>query len=197
MWFREFAGYDIYHLSACFFLFSILGWLVESIYMSVCNRKLTNRGFMTGPFCPIYGVGAVVGFLILHPFAKNPVALYIIGAILATIFEYLVARLMLCLFGEVWWDYHDKPYNYQGLICLESTLAWGLYAVIIICFLFNKVMSIVDRYPVSLGKKALMLVFAVAFIDFNYHFVMAINKKLNADEKRFTIMDIYDRIRRK
>ena len=78
---------------------------------------------MTGPFCPIYGVGAVVGYLVLHPFANNLVALYFVGAVLATVFEYLVAKLMLRLFGEVWWDYHDKPCNYKGIVCLESTIA--------------------------------------------------------------------------
>lgn len=149
MWIREFAGYDFYHLTACFFLFSVLGWMVESIYMSFCNHKLTNRGFMTGPFCPIYGVGAVVGYLVLHPFANNLVALYFVGAVLATVFEYLVAKLMLRLFGEVWWDYHDKPCNYKGIVCLESTIAWGFYAVIIITFLFDKIMKLIDRYPVA------------------------------------------------
>ena len=57
----EFAGYDLYHFISCFFLFSIIGWMVESTYMSICNKKITNRGFMTGPFCPIYGI--VYGYI--------------------------------------------------------------------------------------------------------------------------------------
>ena len=173
MWIREFAGYDFYHLTACFFLFSVLGWMVESIYMSFCNHKLTNRGFMTGPFCPIYGVGAVVGYLVLHPFANNLVALYFVGAVLATVFEYLVAKLMLRLFGEVWWDYHDKPCNYKGIVCLESTIAWGFYAVIIITFLFDKIMKLIDRYPVAWGIRTIGLVFVLALFDFGYHFAVA------------------------
>ena len=159
------AGYDLYHLVACFFLFSVIGWMVESIYISLCNRKLTNRGFMTGPFCPIYGVGATLGYIILHPFADNIVALYIIGALLATAFEFLVAKLMMKLFGEVWWDYNDKFCNYKGVICLESTLAWGLYAVIIITFLFDKVISFVDRYPVRWGVRMILFVFATGIIS--------------------------------
>ena len=170
----QFAGYYLYHLVACFFLFSIIGWMVESIYISFCNRKLTNRGFMTGPFCPIYGVGATLGYIILHPFANNIVALYIIGALLATLFEFLVAKLMIKLFGEVWWDYNDKFCNYKGVICLESTLAWGLYAVIIITFLFEKVISFVDRYPKAWGLKTIALIFAMVIIDFGYHFAMSV-----------------------
>lgn len=149
MWLAKYqvAGYDMYHIVACFFLFSIIGWMVESVYMSLCNKKITNRGFMTGPYCPIYGVGATLGYIILHPLAHNIAALYIVGALLATLFEFIVAKLMMRLFGEVWWDYNDKFCNYKGMVCLESTLAWGLYAVVIITFLFEKVIRFVDRYP--------------------------------------------------
>ena len=194
----SYAGYDLYHFIACFFLFSILGWVVESIYMSFCNKKLTNRGFMTGPFCPIYGVGATLGYILLHPFAHNVVALYVIGALLATIFEFLVAKLMMKLFGEVWWDYNDKFCNYKGVICLESTLAWGLYAVIIITFLFEKVMSFVDKYPMAWGIKTIGLIFVMVMIDFGYHFAISI--KIDAEtreeltEKREELVDFCNRL---
>lgn len=68
--------------------------------------------------------------------------LYLAGAFTATVFEYMVGRLMLRLFGEVWWDYREKPFNYQGIICLESTIAWGFYAVIIIGYLHQAVMDV-------------------------------------------------------
>ena len=185
MWTKELLGTDVYHLVAAFAIYSVLGWIVESIYMSFCNKKLTNRGFMSGPFCPIYGVGAVVGYIILHPLADNVILLYIVGAVLATIFEFLVAKLMLRLFGEVWWDYNDKPYNYKGMVCLESTIAWGFYAVIIITFLFDKVMRIVDSYPVRWGMRTIGFIFVMAFIDFGYHFVTSVNvhNKMHNDEK--------------
>lgn len=197
MWTKEIAGYDVYHLVSCFFLFSTIGWMVESIYMSFCNKKLTNRGFMKGPFCPIYGFGAVLGYLILHPLAGNVVMLYIAGAILATVFEYLVAQLMLRFFGEVWWDYHDKPCNYKGFICLESTLAWGLYAVIIITFLFDKVMSVVDKCPAAWRIKTCMLVFVMAGFDFLYHVVVAKGMQEQLQDKKNEIMKIYHRFRKK
>ena len=180
----EFAGYDLYHFISCCFLFSIIGWMVESTYMSICNKKITNRGFMTGPFCPIYGIGATVGYIILHPFAGNLVVLYLAGAFTATVFEFLVAKLMLRLFGEVWWDYNNKFCNYKGLICLESTLAWGVYAVVIITFLFDKVMSFIDKYPYAWGIKIIAFIVVMGMIDFGYHFVMAIRM---TDETRENI----------
>ena len=87
MWTYELFGTDVYHLIGAFIIYSMLGWLLESIYMSFCNRKLTNRGFAKSPFCPIYGVGAVTGYLILVNFSENMVGVYFAGAILATIFE--------------------------------------------------------------------------------------------------------------
>lgn len=166
MWTREIFGTDVYHLISAFIIYSMLGWLVESIYMSICNRKLTNRGFGRGPFCPIYGFGAVMGYLLLSPFSHNPVKLYLIGAILATIFEFAVGILMQKLFGEVWWDYHEKPCNYKGIICLESTVAWGFYAIIIITFLHNRVLGFIDRYDHSMGIRVCQLVLFGVTIDY-------------------------------
>ena len=112
MWEMILLGTDLYHLVAAFVIYSMLGWLVESIYMSFCNHKLTNRGFAKSPFCPIYGFGAVFGYLILSPLRKQYVLLYIVGALLATTFEFIVGKVMIRLFGELWWDYNDKPFNY-------------------------------------------------------------------------------------
>lgn len=159
-------GTDLYHLTASFIIYSMLGWLVESIYMSFCNRKLTNRGFGRGPFCPIYGFGGVIGYLLLSPLSGQYIKLYFIGALLATTFEYIVGRLMLKIFGEVWWDYNDKPYNYQGIICLESTAAWGLYAIIIIMFLHGRIIGFIDRYDSQRGIGFCKLVLLIATIDY-------------------------------
>lgn len=166
MWNREIFGTDVYHLIAAFIIYSMLGWLVESVYMSFCNRKLTNRGFGRGPFCPIYGFGGVVGYLLLSPLSGHYIQLYFTGAFLATTFEYLVGRLMLKMFGEVWWDYHEKPCNYQGIICLESTIAWGFYAIIIIMFLHGRILHFIDRYDHAWGIGACRLILMIVTIDY-------------------------------
>lgn len=166
MWTREFLGTDVYHLVSAFIIYSVLGWVVESIYMSFCNRKLTNRGFGRGPFCPIYGFGGVVGYLILHPLSSNLVALYFAGAVLATTFEYLVGRLMLKLFGEVWWDYNEKPCNYQGIICLESTIAWGFYAIGVVHFVHGAIYGLVDMVDFRIGTVLISLILFLVAIDY-------------------------------
>lgn len=151
MWNKALLGTDLYHLIQWFLAYSILGWFVESVYMSFCNRKLTNRGFAKGPICPIYGFGALGAYFLLQPIRERYVLLYICGAVLATVFEFLVARLMTKLFGEVWWDYSEKPFNYKGVLCLESTIAWGFYTVIMFAFLHGFVERIVSSYSQSTG----------------------------------------------
>ena len=165
MWTKELFGTDFYHLIAAFIVYSMLGWLVESIYMSICNRKITNRGFARGPFCPIYGFGGVLGYLILHPLQGKYIQLYIAGAIIATLFEFLVGKMMLAVFGEVWWDYNEKPFNYKGLVCLESTIAWGFYAVIIIMYLNRKILGFIDRYSYENGVKICTILVIFASLD--------------------------------
>lgn len=129
LWTKAVLGTDVYHIIQWFLIYSILGWVVESIYMSICNRKLTNRGFVRGPICPIYGVGALTVYFLLRPVDHNLYLLYLMGCIIPTLLEYGTALLMLKIFGEVWWDYSQKPFNYKGILCLESTVAWGfLYA---------------------------------------------------------------------
>ncbi len=171
MWTKEMFGTDLYHLVMAFVIYSVIGWFVESVYMSICNRKLTNRGFGKGPFCPIYGVGAIAGYLILHPLSNNAFLLYLIGALTATVFEYSVGKLMLFLFGEVWWDYHEKPWNYKGIICLESTIAWGFYALIIIFFLHGRIMRFIDLYDYELGIRVCKIVLTLVVLDYVWRIV--------------------------
>lgn len=170
-WSSSMFGTDFYHLVASFVIYSILGWLVESIYMSICNKKLTNRGLAKGPFCPIYGFGATLGSLILKPFAGSYMALYISGAVIATAFEYFVGVLMIKFLGALWWDYDEKPYNYKGIICLESTLAWGFYAIGVVKFLNGFITRIVDRIEPSKMIAFMEIVFVIAVFDYTVKMV--------------------------
>lgn len=166
MWDKMILGKDIYHVLLWFLTYSILGWVVESIYMSICNRKWTNRGFSRGPICPIYGVGALTVYFVLSPYSHNRVLLFFLGAILATAIEWFTARIMERMFGEIWWDYTDKPFNYKGILCLESTLAWGLYTVILFGVLHGFVERIVNAIPFHIGRVAGAVMIVLYVIDF-------------------------------
>lgn len=175
MWNREILGTDVYHLVAAFILYSVIGWCLESIYMSFCNKKLTNRGFAKGPYCPIYGFGAVAGYILLSPLKGHYVKLYLVGAFLATLFEFIVGKGMIRFLGELWWDYNEKPFNYQGIICLESTVAWGFYAIGIIQFVNNGVYRIIDCVSLNMGLWILRVVLMVVIVDYIFQLAKVFN----------------------
>ncbi len=190
-WTRGILDTDLYHIVQWFLIYSMLGWLVESIYMSVCNRKLTNRGFMRGPMCPIYGVGALTVYFLLRPVCHNIFLLYFSGALVATSLEYVTAKIMLRIFGEVWWDYSQKPFNYKGILCLESTIAWGFYTLGLFLFLHKGVEYIVNSYSFQTGTRlgsVLILIFSVDFLHCLY-----LQKK---DSLPITFEEIREGIRR-
>ena len=178
MWSRELFGTDVYHLITAFVIYSMIGWLVESIYMSICNKKITNRGFAKGPFCPIYGFGAVLGNLLLTPFKFNPVLLYFVAAFLATSFEYIVGLGMIKFLGELWWDYNDKFMNYKGIICLESTIAWGFYGIGICYFLNDFLYGILDTWDSAIVTKVVMVILFIVIIDYIFQLAKVFDKDL-------------------
>ena len=189
MWTRELFGSDVYHLIAAFIIYSVLGWFVESAYMSFCNHRLTNRGFAKGPFCPIYGFGAVIGYLVLNPLSGHYVTLYLTGAFLATTFEYLVGIMMQKLLGEDWWDYTEKPMNYKGIICLESTIAWGFYAVIITMFLHERVLHLIDAMDMAYGRILCIVILAIVTVDYLLRLYLLF--KTSIQEEKDRLIDKY------
>lgn len=185
MWEIEIAGVDLYHILAWLFVYSFLGWLWESCYVSIKQKKLVNRGFVTGPVCTIYGVGAVSVYLILKPLADNLIVLYFGGVLVATVLEYFTAVLMEKLFHTSWWDYSNNRFNFQGRICLGSSIAWGFFTVVMFRVLQPFVEMIVSLVSESTGQVILMVVMFVYAADFGFATAtaMELGKKLEQVEK--------------
>ena len=108
-----------------FYFYCLFGWCFESSYVSLKKRKLVNRGFMRGPFLPLYGSGAIMMLVVSMPFQHNILLTYIAGCIGATALEYVTGVVMEALFKVRYWDNSNQKFNFQGQICLSSTLAWG------------------------------------------------------------------------
>lgn len=141
-----------------FVIYSIFGWIYESIYCSIDNRRLINRGFLNGPYCPIYGSGAVLNLLILDP-SMHPVVIFLSAAFLTGILEYLTSFFMELLFDARWWDYSDKRFNINGRIFLLGILAFGSFSLLLIEFIH----PFVSRYTALLSPDGLTLVCLVLF----------------------------------
>ena len=127
----EILGVDVYHILSWFIVYSFFGWVWESCYVSAKNGKWVNRGFVSGPFVTLYGVGAVLVYVILRPLAGHPVELYFAGTAVTTALEYVTGVLMEAIFHTNWWDYSKKKFNFQGKICLGSSIAWGFFVLIL------------------------------------------------------------------
>ena len=183
-----FRSMNISQLVIWFFIYSFLGWLWETCYVSVRKGKLINRGFINGPLCTIYGCGALAVYLILlpvigtliafnifKPIEHNYIALYIFGCICATAFEYLTAQVMLKLFGEVWWNYDHLKFNYKGIICLQSTLAWGFVAV----FIFGFLNKFVERFVFSIDYRIASVMAMILVFSYTADFMQSFSESLN------------------
>ena len=143
---------NVYDMFLSFFTYGFLGWCTEVAFAAVKQRQFVNRGFLNGPICPIYGVGALTVFFLLKPYSDNLWKLFFFGSLLATTLEYFTAVLMNKIFGEIWWDYTDKPFNYKGILCLESSIAWGFYTIGLFVFLHKFVEGFVNGIPMMAGK---------------------------------------------
>lgn len=168
-----------YVLVNAFFIYSFMGWVMECIVIRREKGFWENRGFARVPFCIIYGFGAMLGYLILKPFSHNYLMLYLAGAVSATAFEYLTARLMLRLFGTLWWDYTNKPFNYKGILCLESTLGWGVIAV----FLFAFMQKLVIGMALALPRMAGMLLAVVLCVVYAADFIVCMRRSLSGNDE--------------
>lgn len=115
-----------------FYFYCMFGWVFESTVVSVATKKWTNRGFMKGPWLPLYGTGALLVLFVTLPFQKYPLAVYFVGAIAATILEYITGVFMLKLFKVRYWDYSQNKFQFQGQICLKSSIAWGFLSILMV-----------------------------------------------------------------
>ena len=113
-----------------FYIYCFAGWCIESAYVSFMEKKLTNRGFMRGPFLPLYGSGAIMVLVVSMPFRGRIILTYLAGCVGATVLEYVTGVVMEALFKMRYWDYSDKPLNFQGHICLGTSLAWGFLTIL-------------------------------------------------------------------
>ena len=125
-------------------IYSVIGWVYESTICSIGQRKLINRGFLNGPYCPIYGTGAVLVLLVLGRI-QNPVLLFFAGAALTCSLEYLTSWLMEKLFHARWWDYSKRKFNIGGRVCLIGAVVFGAFSVVLILVLHPFIKSLTDR----------------------------------------------------
>jgi uncharacterized membrane protein len=132
-----------------FIFYSVLGWVYETILCSLEAGRGVNRGFLNGPYLPIYGFGAI-SFLILLGKETNPLFIFIFGGLVACTIEYVTSVAMEKTFGARWWDYSKRKYNFQGRVCLGAGAMFGLFAVVLVKFLHPIAFAVFSKLPAML-----------------------------------------------
>lgn len=144
---QSILGSNIYYLIVFFFIYSFLGWITEIIYALKSRGVFVNRGFLFGPFCPIYGIGIILCVLLLNDLNNNLIILYISSVALITTIEYFTGYFLEKIFNTKWWDYTDDPFNLHGRVCLGYSLLWGLAVVFILKIIHPFIASLIIAIP--------------------------------------------------
>ncbi len=174
-----------------FTIYSFLGWLTESIFCSVPARKFINRGFLTGPFCPIYGIGAVVVISLLSPFKENWLILYFAGVAITTSLEYLTGYVLEKIFHTTYWDYSDLRFNIKGRICLQNSLLFGLMCLVGVVFIHPVVMYLIGSIP----DKLLPYLSILCMLYFLFDTVVSVHAALQLNGKLEELQQVLDSIK--
>jgi uncharacterized membrane protein len=113
-------------------IYSFIGWIVEVLWVFAGTQHLQNRGFLTGPFLPIYGIGAILLILFVEPYVKNPFLVFVASVVVTSALEYLSSLILDKLFHISLWDYHNRRFNLNGRICLQNSLGFGALGLLLV-----------------------------------------------------------------
>lgn len=180
--------YEFLYLFLLFFTYSVIGYLIEVTAVSICLKKTTfSRGFLIGPYIPIYGIGVISVIRLLLKYENDLLALFIMSTILCTILEYIISLLMEKLFKLRWWDYSDKSFNINGRVCLTNSVLFGIGGLIIMKIINPLIETILLKLP-SLLIIILSVIFLIIFIiDLIISTIIVFNIKI--DIKKYTKKD--------
>lgn len=172
-----------------FYIYCFIGWVWESCYESVLNRKLLNRGFLTGPYIPIYGFGGIFIYILLgnlslrfntHIWLK----IFLVSMIGATLMEYLTSYVLEKIFNARWWDYSNYPLNIKGRVCLIASLFWGLVGVVAVRYLNPFLVHKITK----LNRDTLLIIVTIIATVFVMDIIVTINAIINLKNKLTYLM---------
>lgn len=184
-----------------FLIYSFLGWAIEVIVTFYKDKKFVNRGFLLGPYCPIYGFSSIVMILYLNRYCDSFITVFLLAVVVCSIIEYLVSYLMEKLFNARWWDYSNRKFNINGRVCLENSIWFGLLGTLLIYvvnpFLYNLISKMSDNVLLIVGSFLLIIFVIDLIISLNVTFKIKSNitkliKKDSTEEFNHKIKELID-----
>lgn len=164
-------GISIWRMLAYFIIYSIVGFIIETIFGFTTKGVIESRqSFLYGPFCGIYGLGAVIMIPLLQHFKKNNYTLFFGGFVIGSIVEYIISLVGEIIFHIKWWDYSDMAFNIDGRICIAFSFFWGILAIYLMSHLNPNIDKLIDKIkqkiPMKILKTVCISVILFLFIDF-------------------------------
>lgn len=172
--------YIFFRYFLSFMLYSFIGWGIEVILGLIKNKKFVDRGFLIGPYCPIYGFGMLLIVFLLRDYTDNLLVLFILSMVICLVLEYLTSYFMELIFKARWWDYSDKKYNINGRVCLEYATFFGIGGTLIMYIVHPIVMNIVSKF----SDISLLLIGSILLVVFIIDNIMSFDamSKINKFE---------------
>ena len=174
------SGLSFYDIVIYFVLFAIAGYICEVIFAAIVLGKFVNRGFLNGPWCPIYGFGVVIVAICLKPLSKSLLVLFIGSVLLTSVLEYFTGFILEKVFDQKWWDYSDDKFNLGGYICLKFSLLWGVACTAVVKLVLPAVDAVIRVVPHFVGLIVTGVIVALMLIDLSATVItiMGIKKKI-------------------
>lgn len=149
-----------------FMIYSILGWCLEVICKLIDYKKFINRGFMVGPYCPIYGCGAIAITWLLYRYAYDPLVLFVMTTVICCILEYFTSYFMEKLFKARWWDYSKRKFNINGRVCLGTSVPFGIFGMVLTYVLNPFFIGVLNKMNIETLNIVSIVIATIFFVDF-------------------------------
>ena len=156
-------GIDIRIYFLLFMIYSVIGWCLEVIGKLIESRKFVNRGFLIGPYCPIYGYGALLITFLLKKYTEDPFTLFIMAILVCGILEYLTSYFMEKIFKARWWDYSKRKFNINGRVCLDTIIPFGLLGLFIMYITNPFFLETLEKLP-EIWRNILFWVLLIIYV---------------------------------
>ena len=158
-----------------FLIYSFIGWLMETILVLITTKKLVDRGFLIGPYCPIYGFGCLLMIKFLTPVKNNIILLFILAILICGTLEYFTSYIMEKLFKARWWDYSTKKFNINGRVCLETLLPFGILGTFIMYVATPFFVGLINQIPQTISFILSIVLIILFIIDNIVSFIIVFN----------------------
>lgn len=156
-----------YDLALLFFAYSFAAWLAETSIATIKEKDFRNRGFASGPFCFIYGFTGVLLTIFLQELRSQMFFLFLGSTVIATAVEWLAGKALERAKQKKWWDYSDKRWNFDGYICLQYSLLWGLLGVLAVQYVNGFLFGVYHLLPDIARKAVVWVLTVVGLVDFS------------------------------